>query len=100
MRGATNAIPKVQELVLAATSVDEVVHGKVTLTARYGAEAMVGGSYTNVVTGGLMRVAGWVDLMAWGAWVELDVARVEIAALMVRSYLGYAHAALVRIVAR
>ena len=87
-----------EELELIGTSVDEVVRGCTTLTASSSAEAMVGGSYTNVIAGGLMRVAGWVDLLAWGGWVEIDVARVEIAALMVRSHIGYAHAALVRFV--
>ena len=76
---------------------EETVHGRVTLTAKYSAEAIVGGAYINTITHAYLRIAGWIDCMAWGGWVEADAIRCEIALLMIHSYIGYAHAAVARL---
>lgn len=86
------------ELALIGTKVEETVRGGVRVRAAQSAEAMIGGSYTNIINGGMFRAAGWVDLMAWGGWMEVDAGRVEMAQLMVRTYIGYAHTALLRAV--
>ena len=86
-----------QETFLVGNRYEETVHGPVTLTAKYSAEAIVGGAYVNTITHAYLRVAGWIDCMAWGGWVEADAVRCEIAALMIHSYVGYAHATLARL---
>ena len=75
----------------------ERFHGMHKHMAVFAAEAMVGGTYVNTITGFYMRLGAWIDFMAWGAWVEADTVRIEIAALMIRSYMGYAHAAMARV---
>ena len=57
----------------------ETAHGRVTLTAEYSAEAIVGGggAYINTITHAYLRIAGWIDCMAWGGWVEADAIRCE-----------------------
>ena len=79
-------------------SVDETVEGGVLQQAVFSAEAMIGGAYANTILGGpYMRLAAWVDSMAWGAWAEADVVRLELSLLMIRSHFGYAHAAGLRL---
>ena len=87
------------EIELIAEEVEEEVHGRTIHTAAYSAEGMVAGAYVNVVTGAYLRAAGWVDLMAWGGWIEADTVRMDLALLMVRSHVGYAHASSIRAVA-
>ena len=86
-----------QETFLVGSRYEETAHGLVTFTARYSAEAIVGGAYINTITHAYLRIAGWIDCMAWGGWVEADAIRCEIAALMLHSYVGYAHATLARL---
>ena len=86
-----------EETILVGSRFEETVHGPVTLTARYSAEAIVGGAYINTITHAYLRIAGWIDCMAWGGWIEADAIRCEIALLMVHSYIGYAHASLARL---
>ena len=86
-----------QETFLVGNRYEETAHGPVTLTAKYSAEAIVGGAYINTITHAYLRVAGWIDCMAWGGWVEADAIRCEIALLMIHSYIGYAHATLARL---
>ena len=88
-----------EEFTLVGERVEERVEGRTILTAAYTAEAMVAGAYVNVITGAYLRSAGWVDAMAWGGWIEADAIRMEMALLMVRSHVGYAHASGARIVA-
>ena len=64
--------------------------------ARISAESMVGAAYANTIAGAYLRFAAWVDMMAWGGWVEADMSRAELSLLMIRSHMGYAHAAGVR----
>ena len=86
-----------QETFLVGNRYEETVHGPVTLTAKYSAEAIVGGTYINTITCAYLRIAGWIDCMAWGGWVEADAIRCEIALLMIHSYVGYAHATVARL---
>ena len=85
------------ETLLIGNRYEETAHGPVTLTARYSAEAIVGGAYINTISHAYLRIAGWIDCMAWGGWVEADAIRCEIALLMIHSYVGYAHATTVRL---
>ena len=79
-------------------SVEETVEGGVDQKAAFSAEAIIGGAYAHTIVGGpYMRLAAWVDFMAWGGWAEADVTRVEISLLMIRSHFGYAHAAGLRL---
>ena len=86
-----------EETFLVGNRYEETAHGRVTLTAKYSAEAIVGGAYINTITHAYLRIAGWIDCMAWGGWVEADAIRCEIALLMIHSYVGYAHATLARL---
>ena len=86
-----------QETFLVGNRYEETAHGPVTLTAEYSAEAIVGGAYINTITHAYLRIAGWIDCMAWGGWVEADAIRCEIALLMIHSHIGYAHATLARL---
>ena len=74
----------------------ETVHGSVHQKAPQSAEAMIGGAYANTIAGPYLRVAAWVDFLAWGGWAEVDVIRAELTQLMARSHIGYAHAAAIR----
>ena len=85
------------ETFLVGSRYEETAHGRVTLTAKYSAEAIVGGAYINTITHAYLRIAGWIDCMAWGGWIEADAIRCEIALLMVHSYIGYAHASIARL---
>ena len=81
-----------------ANSVEETVEGGVHQKAVFSAEAMIGGAYAHTILGGpYVRLAGWVDCMAWGGWAEADVTRLELSLLMIRSHFGYAHAAGLRL---
>jgi hypothetical protein len=83
-------------LMTIGSSVNETVGGGVHLMARISAESMVGAAYANTIAGAYLRFAAWVDMMAWGGWVEADMSRAELSLLMIRSHMGYAHAAGVR----
>ena len=85
------------EQVLAQERVDETVEGGYRILAALSAESMIGGMYTHTVVGPHLRMAAWCDFMAWGGWLEADIIRAEIASLMVRSHVAYAHAAGVRL---
>ena len=86
-----------EETILVGNRYEETARGRVTLTAEYSAEAIVGGAYINTITHAYLRIAGWIDCMAWGGWVEADAIRCEIALLVIHSYVGYAHATLARL---
>ena len=77
-------------------SCTETVNGRMTVKAALAAESMVGGTYTNSITGAYLRLAAWCDQMAWGGWMEADLVRAEIAGVMIRSHVVLTHAALVR----
>lgn len=78
-------------------SCTETVDGRMTVRAALSAESLVGGTYTNAITGAYLRLAAWCDQMAWGGWLEADLVRSEIAGMMIRSHVAYAHAAVARI---
>ena len=86
-----------EELVVAGQRIDETVHGSVHQKARFSAEAIIGGAYVNTIAGPYLRLAAWVDYLAWGGWAEIDAVRAELSVLMIRSHVGYAHAAVMRI---
>ena len=85
--------------VNAASMLDEKVLGRVDLQSKLEAESIVGGAYINMITGGYMRLAFWVDYLVWGGWLEADVIRMEVGLGMIRSYMGYVHAAGIRVMA-
>ena len=85
-----------EEMVAIGERYEETVHGGVHQKALFAAEAIVGGAYTNTIAGPYLRLAGWVDFLAWGGWAEVDVIRSEMSLLMIRSHIGYAHIAGVR----
>ena len=77
---------------------EERIEGGVEYRARREAQAIVGGAYAGVLAGPCLRLSGMVDYLAWGAWIEADAARVEIAGVMARSHLVYCHLAGARVV--
>ena len=79
--------------------VRETVHGGVHVKAAFSAESIVGGAYANIITAAYLRVAAWTDFLAWGGWAEVDAIRCELSLLMIRSHVGYAHAAGIRVTA-
>ena len=85
------------EILLIGDRVEETVAGGVHLKAKMSAEALIGGAYVNTIAGPYLRIAGWVDSLTWGGWAEVDVVRAELSALMIRSHVGYAHAAGIRL---
>ena len=85
------------EQVLAQDQLSETVEAGYEIRAALSAESMIGGAYAHTVVGPCLRLAGWCDFMAWGGWLEADIVRAEIASLMIRSHVGYAHAAGVRL---
>jgi len=87
-----------EEILAIGERYTETVHGGVHQKALFAAEAIVGGAYTNTIAGPYLRLAGWVDFLAWGGWAEVDMIRSELSLLMIRSHVGYAHAAGVRMV--
>ena len=85
------------EMLLIGERVEETVTGGVHLKAKVSAEALIGGPYVNTIAGPYLRIAGWVDSMTWGGWAEVDLVRAELSTLMIRSHVGYAHAAGIRL---
>lgn len=81
------------------TIIEEYVNGGADLKAQVESEAIIGGAYVNTVAGVYLRMAAWVDYLIWGGWAEADVARTEIAGLMIRSYMAYSHAVGIRLTA-
>ena len=84
------------EIVKPGAVVEEYVNGGADLKAQVESESIVGGVYVNTIAGVYLRMAAWVDYLVWGGWGEADVSRVEIAGLMIRSYMAYAHATGIR----
>ncbi len=78
--------------------IEERVDGAVDAHASLESEIIMGGAYVNTIAGAYLRVTAWTDFLAWGGWVEADLARVEIAGLMVRSHMTYGHVAGARLV--
>lgn len=85
-----------EEAFQVSTRFREAARGGYRIRAKFSAEAMIGGAYTQTVTSGYLRMAAWIDFMAWIGWLEVDAIRLELAACMVRSHIGYAHLAGVR----
>ena len=86
------------DLFLVGDRYEERLEGGVDYHASLETQAIVGGGYAGVVAGPCLRLSGWVDYLGWGGWAEADAARVEIAGLMIRSHLAYAHLSGARIV--
>ena len=87
------------ETLMIGAAVDERVNGGVDYTAQVDADNIVGGAYVNTIAGPYLRVAAWADFLCWGGWLEADVARIEVAGVMIRSYMSMAHAAGARVTA-
>ena len=85
------------ETFMIEEAVTEVVNGGVNLQAAIESESIMGGAYLNTITGAYLRIAAWSDFLVWGGWLEVDVARIEIAGLAIRAYMHYAHAAGIRV---
>lgn len=85
-----------EEMYSIGESIEETVNGGVHQMAKFAAEVIIGGAYVHTIAGAYLRVAGWTDFLAWGGWAEVDVIRSELSLLMIRSHVGYAHAAGVR----
>ena len=64
---------------------EERVEGGVWLLAELESEVIMGGAYVNTIAGPFLRAAGWADFLAWGGWMEVDLARVEISQAMIRT---------------
>ena len=88
-----------EEMLAIGERYTETVHGGVHQKALFAAEAIVGGAYVNTIAGPYLRLAGWVDFLAWGGWAEVDLIRSELSLLMIRSHVAYAHAAGLRFTA-
>ena len=87
------------ETLMIGAAVDEQVDGGVDYTAQLDADHIVGGAYVNTIAGPYLRIAAWADFLCWGGWLEADVARIEVAGVMIRSYMSLAHAAGARVTA-
>ena len=86
------------DLYMIGSVIEERVDGAVDVHASLESEIVMGGAYVNTIAGAYLRVTAWADFLAWGGWVEADLARVEIAGLMVRSHMAYGHVAGARLV--
>ena len=78
-------------------TVSEQVTGEVRQNSPDGSQTIMAGGYFNFTRGPYVRLCAWADCLAWGGWCEVDVARLEIAAVMIRSYWAYGHAGIARI---
>ena len=87
------------ETLMIGAAVEEQVGGGVDYTAQVDADHIVGGAYVNTIAGPYLRIAAWADFLCWGGWLEADVARIEVAGVMIRSYMSLAHAAGARVTA-
>lgn len=87
------------ETLMIGAAVEERVDGGVDYNAQVDADHIVGGAYVNTIAGPYLRIAAWADFLCWGGWLEADVARIEVAGVMIRSYMTLAHAAGARILA-
>ena len=92
----TNRV-KHQDLRLAGDTIIERAEGGVELRSLVEFEAIMGGAYVNTITGAYLRLCAWADFLAWGGWMEADVVRVELAAVMIRSNMYYTNACRARI---
>lgn len=90
--GSYSYTSQASETWLIGDSVREEVSGGVKLHARVESEAIVGGAYVSSIVGPYLRICAWADFLCWGGWAEIDVARVELAAVMIRAYVFVAHA--------
>ena len=86
------------DLYAIGSVIEERVEGAVDVHASVESEIIMGGAYVNTIAGAYLRVTAWADFLAWGGWVEADLARVEIAGLMIRSHKAYGHVTGARLV--
>ena len=86
------------DLYAIGSVMEERVDGAVDVHASLESEIIMGGAYINTIAGAYLRVTAWADFLAWGGWVEADLARVEIAGFMIRSHMAYGHVAGARLV--
>ena len=73
--------------------VEEHVAGGAHVTMQVESEAILAGAYVNTVAGVAVRMAAYVDFLAWGGWAEVDVTRTHVAGVSIVSYMACAHAA-------
>ena len=86
------------DLYMIGNVIEERVDGAVDVRASLESEIIMGGAYVNTIAGAYLRVTAWADFLAWGGWVEADLARVEIAGMMARSHKAYGHVAGARLI--
>ena len=84
------------DMLLVKRKYKEVVVGGVQQHASVEGESIIGGTYTCNQIGLFLRMTAFADFMAWGIWAEVDAVRVEMCMVGIRSYMGYAHAAIVK----
>lgn len=77
--------------------VEERVHGGVDYRMQRDCDVILGGAYVNTIAGPYARLCAWADYMIWGGWLEVDTIRIEIADVMIRAFMFYCHAVLLRV---
>ena len=82
------------DMIMVTRKYKEVVVGGVHQHASVEGESIIGGAYVANHIGLFMRITAFADFMAWGGWAEVDAMRVELCMVGIRSYMGYAHAAI------
>lgn len=93
VHGSYNRYSDDSDMTMVTRSYKEVVVGGVHQHASVEGESIIGGAYVANHIGLFMRITAFADFMAWGGWVEADAMRVELSMIGIRSYMGYAHAA-------
>lgn len=74
------------------TSITENVAGNVNQFMKFEAEHIIAGSYNGLYLGAYIRTSAWSDFLIWGGWLEVDVLRIEITGMAIKSYVIYNHA--------
>lgn len=78
-------------------AVEERVEGGVDYRMQRDHDFILGGAYFNTIAGPFVRLCAWADFLAWGGWLEVDTIRIDIAGLMIHSYMFLAYATLARV---
>lgn len=73
-------------------SVTETVTGNVNQFMKFEAEHIIAGSYNALYRGAYIRTSVWTDFLIWGGWLEVDVLRIEMTGMAIKSYAVYNHA--------
>ena len=101
IRNVTTYVSRVEERHnnMIGMAVEEHVQGGVDYRMQKDSDTILGGTYVNTIAGPWVRLCAWGDFLAWGGWLEVDTIRIEIAGIMIRAYMFYAHAVGARVTA-